>query len=392
MKRICHGLLFLTVLLFSACKDEAETDERVFLEKEQAFERNFGGAAEDIAYSIVEKDGFLYSFGLSKSFGEPNGDHYLIKTDLQGNLIWEKTYGGAAKEEGYRIKKSADGNLFLLGVTESSGNGATDVHLLKVDIEGNVLWESVVGGSNRDSPATLVEKASGEIIIAGNTESYGIGSTDIYLVWIDASGTFIRQKTHGESLLDGSSDLLELATGELMLFGYTNNYGTASRDFYLLKMTSLGDSIWSKRYGGNASYEEAHQLLQTANGNFLLHGHTSKTDPNHNMYSVLVDSAGNTIWEREVGGNQHDGGQAAIINSAGNFVLLGRSMSFGNQRQLLFVELTQNGNLIQQQQIGSAKNERADDIIEANNSYYIVGHSDNFGSGDNDVYLIKKLK
>ena len=57
------------------------------LKKEQAFERNFGGAAEDIAYSIVEKDGFLYSFGLSKSFGEPKGDHYLVKTNLQGNLI-----------------------------------------------------------------------------------------------------------------------------------------------------------------------------------------------------------------------------------------------------------------------------------------------------------------
>ena len=392
MDRLAYFALSLIILLSSSCKEEDETDPTVYLTRESGFEKNFGGIGEDIAYSLVEKDGFIYSFGISKSFDEPNGDHYLVKTDLDGNLIWEKTYGGTAKEEGYRIKKSNDGNLFLLGVTESSGNGATDIHVLKVDIDGNVIWEAVVGGSDRDSPATLIETKNSDILIAASTESFGKGSADIYLVWLDANGTFLRQKTHGETLLDGSSDVLELASGDLLLFGYTNNYGTASRDFYLLKLTDQGDSIWGKRYGGHNSYEEAHQLLQTANGNLLLHGHTSQTDPNHNMYSVLVDSAGNIIWEREFGGNQHDGGQSAIINSEGNFVLLGRSMSFGNQRQLLFVELAKNGTLIQHENIGSPKNERADDIIEVNNSYYIAGHSDFYGAGDNDVYLIKKLK
>lgn|GEM_PF-1409383 len=392
VNRLAYFLFSIVIALSTACKDDSETDPKVFLLKESGFEKNFGGTSEDMAYSIVEKDEFIYSFGFSKSFGEPNGDHYLVKTDLRGNLIWEKTYGGTAREEGYRIKKSTDGNLFLLGVTESSGSGETDIHVLKVDIDGHVLWETVVGGSNRDSPATLIETKNSELLIAASTESFGKGSADIYLVWLASNGTFLRQKTHGERLLDGSSDVLELANGELMLFGYTNNYGTASRDFYLLKLTAQGDSIWGKRYGGNNSYEEAHQLLRTANGNFLLHGHSSKTDPNHNMYSVLVDSTGTLIWEREFGGNQHDGGQSAIINSAGNFVLLGRSMSFGNQQQLLFVELAQNGNLIHQEDIGSSKNERADDIIEVNDSYYIAGHSDNYGSGDNDVYLIKKVK
>ena len=237
----------------------------------------------------------------------------------------------------------------------------------------------------------MIETSNSEILIAATTESLGNGARDMDLIWLDQQGSVLKERTYGQSGGDGGTDILEIENGNLMFFGYTSSYGAVSRDFYLLKLTANGDSIWGKRYGGSG-YEETHQLLQTADGNFLLHGHMTLTDPNHNMYSTLVDSSGNVIWGREFGGNQHDGGMSAIINSAGNFVLLGRSMSFGQKRQMLFAELTPNGNVITQTDIGNPKNDWGNEIIEVGNSYYIVGHTDNFGSGDNDSYLIRKLK
>ena len=391
MKRLLLLLSLMSSLLFS-CKNDDEIEDPAIIEKEiKVFGRTFGGPQNEESNSIVEDNGFLYLLGYSNSFKDPNGDHYLVKMDLEWNLIWEKTYGTTSLERGFKIVKSADGNLFLLGVTERRGGGDRDIHLLKVNTDGTLLWEKVLGGAMQEIPSTLIETSNSEILIAATTESLGNGARDMYLIWLDQQGNFIKERTYGQSGGDGGTDILELENGSLMFFGYTSSYGAVSRDFYLLKLTANGDSIWGKRYGGDG-YEETHQLLQTANGNFLLHGHSTITDPNHNMYSVLVDSSGNIIWEREFGGNQHDGGMSAIINSAGNFVLLGRSMSFGQQRQMLIVELSQNGNLISLENIGNPKNDWGNEIIEVNNSYYIAGHSDNFGSGDNDAYLIKKVK
>jgi hypothetical protein len=390
MKRLLIPFFIISLILFS-CKDDDVVEDVVLVERVKPFDKTYGGAQNDESNSIVEKDEFLYLLGYSNSFDDPNGDHYLLKTDLEGNVIWEKTYGSSSLEIGFKIVKSLDGNLFLLGVTERRGGGDRDIHLLKVNTEGTLLWEKVIGGPQQEIPATLIETSNSEILIAATTESLGNGARDMYLIWLDQQGTVLKERTYGQSGVDGGTDILEIENGNLMFFGYTSSYGAVSRDFYLLKLTANGDSIWGKRYGGD-DYEETHQLLQTADGNFLLHGHTTLTDPNHNMYSILVDSAGKVIWDREFGGDQHDGGMSAIINSAGNFVLLGRSMSFGQQRQILWAELNQNGNLRDIEDIGNPKDDWGNEIIEVGNSYYIVGHTDNFGDADNDSYLIRKLK
>ena len=391
-----NRLFLLSVLTFCSvmysCNDDDVVEERVYLEKESGFEKTYGGTESDELNSIVEQQNFLYSLGYTNSLGDMNGDFYLVKTDLEGNSIWEKTFGSAQLDVGYRIVKSTDGNLFLLGATEKANAGNRDIQLYKVDTDGNLIWEKSWGGAGQEIAETLIETSNSEILIAATTSSIGNGGRDIYLTWLSAQGNILREKTYGRSGDDGASDLLEIENGKLLVFGYTSSYGATSRDFYLLQLNANGDSLWGKRYGGN-DYEESWRIVKTKNNNYLLHGHSAKTDPNHNMYSVLVDSLGNTIWEREYGGSEHDGGHSALVNANGNFILLGRSMSFGQQRQMLFVELSKSGNLITQEDFGTAKNDWGNEIIEVGNSYYIVGHSDGFSDqGDNDGYLMRKLK
>jgi len=379
---------FICVFIIS-CSKESEPN---FNAPCNNFEKTFGDSLDDYANAIIIKNQEIFVFGTSKSFGDINGDHYLIKMSLYGDVIFENTYGGSAAEEGLDIIATNDGNFILIGTTESSGAGQKDIHVIKIDPNGNQIWENTFGGTLNDVPNDIIELSSGEFCITGVTESFGSGMRDIYVLWIDQNGNLIRQTYYGESDIDGGTKLLEIANQELMIFGFTRNYGATSRDFYLLKINAIGDSLWSKRYGGNG-YEESQSFLRTQNGGYLLNGHSSSTDPNHNMYGVKVDINGNQIWEMNFGGSQHDGGQALLINKAGNYVFVGSTESFGNGMQdVLFIVTNPNGQELLTHYFGGNQNDQIDDIIEFGDYYYMVGHSNSFGAGDKDVYLIKNHK
>lgn len=382
-------LLLIYFFQFSSCKKEQIIDEEA---ANSVFEKNMGGSSDDLANSIVIKDDFIYVLGQTKSFNDINGDHYLIKLDTDGKIIFEKSFGGNLTEEGTRIITTNDGNFIVIGSTESYGNGNKDVHILKIDDTGVVIWEKYYGGISDDTPYDIIETSNSEFCIAATTESFGAGSRDIYLLWIDQSGNLVREITYGGTEIDGSSKLMQIENNEIMLYGYTRNFGATSRDFYLMKLTSTGDSLWSKRYGGSG-YEESQDFARTSTGGFVLCGHSSSIDPNHNMYAIEIDANGNKIWENNYGGALHDGGQALLINSQGNYVLLGRSMSFGNgTRNIYLVETTPDGQQISEQIIGGSKNDRGQEIIEYKSYYFIVGYSNSFGSGDDDAYIVKLKK
>ena len=374
---------------YCACeKDESQPAQAV----NNAFEKTFGGASEDLANSIAIYEDALYILGQSKSFNDVNGDHYLIKLDIDGNLIFEKTYGGNLAEEGIEVLPTNDGNLILVGTTKSVGQGQKDIHVLKVNTAGDVLWEKSFGGPLDDEPSDIIETGNAEFCIAATTTSFGAGSRDMYLIWINQSGNLIRQKTFGGSDMDGSSALLEMDNNQLMLYGYTRNFGAMGRDLYLMKITAEGDSLWSKRYGG-VGYEASQGFAQTRTGGFIMNGHSSSSDVHHDMYAVEVDSNGNVLWENNYGGPAHDGGEDLLINEEGNYVFMARTMSFGNGNRNIYVVTTDlNGNQLSETVIGGSQNDWGEEIIELDDYYFIVGHSNSLGAGDNDAYVVKLKK
>ncbi len=353
------------------------------------FEKSIGGSMDDFVYDGVIHQDALYAVGTTHSLGDPNGDHYLIKMDLDGNVLWERNYGGVATDEGAAIHATNDGHLILAGATQSTGNGMKDIHLLKLNQNGDVIWEKTIGGSADDTPISVIETSDNSFCIAGTTESYGAGSRDIYLVWIDQNGSTIREKHFGGSDIDGSTELLELENKELMLYGYTANFGANSRDLYLMKLSANGDSIWSKRYGGSG-YEESQDFVRTPSGDFVLQGHSSSTDPIHDMFTVKVDANGNIIWEINNGGSMHDGGQAIAINEIGQYVLIGRSMSFrSGNRNIYMVTTDTDGNTLSEVILGGERDDWGQHLIVHKDHYYVLGHTNSFNDNANDAYILK---
>jgi hypothetical protein len=238
MKMTYRVLVFpILLLMFFSCKKEGEDNSEP---TNHEFQKSFGGSEEDLLNSVEIKDDFIYVLGQSKSFNDPNGDHYLIKLDINGNVIFEKTYGGNSEEEGIKIISTTDGNFLLLGTTASFGNGSKDIHVIKINSDGVVIWETSFGGLLDDSPSDILETSNSKFCIAATTESFGNGSRDIYLLWIDQNGNLVRESTFGGPENDGSSAILEIENDQLMLYGYTRNFGAISRDLYLMKISSDG--------------------------------------------------------------------------------------------------------------------------------------------------------
>jgi hypothetical protein len=112
----------------------------------------------------------------------------LIKTDGTGNMQWNKTYGGTGMDHFYSLVETSDGGYALGGYTNSFGAGSTDFWLIKTDANGNMEWNQTYGGAEYDLVSSLVETVDGGYALAGYTTSYGAGPWNFWLVKTDEYG------------------------------------------------------------------------------------------------------------------------------------------------------------------------------------------------------------
>jgi len=151
------------------------------------WQKAFGGSNDDQGWSVQQtSDGGYIIAGMTSSFDAGFHDVYLIKTDPNGNTQWEKTFGGSNYDFGFSVQKTSDGGYIIVGETSSFGAGSCDVYLIKTDPNGNLLWQKTFGGSDWDAGYSVQQTTDGGYIIAGTTESFGAGDLDVYLIKLSA--------------------------------------------------------------------------------------------------------------------------------------------------------------------------------------------------------------
>ena len=150
------------------------------------WQKTFGGMYKDVLYQVRETDdGNYIIIGSTESFGSGKADVWLIKTNDEGNALWNKTYGGKGNDHGYCVEQTDDGYV-MVGSTESFGSGGSDGWIIKTDEEGNLEWDATFGGERNDS-FTSLQKTDDGYIIAGSTESFGSGGSDGWVIKIVAN-------------------------------------------------------------------------------------------------------------------------------------------------------------------------------------------------------------
>jgi len=211
-----------------------------------SWQRTYSGSKTDEGWSVVQtSDGGYIVAGTTTSYDgdgrlgliPDEGDVYLIKTDANGNLIWQKNYGGPEEDAGYSVLQTNDGGYIIAGKTESYGAGGSDVYLIKTDTNGNMLWQKSYGGSELDCADSVLETNDGGYIIVGTTSSYSsYGDLDVYFIKTDANGNMLWQKTYdgAERGTDIGRSVAQTSDGGYIIVGYTWAR-EAGEDVWLIK-------------------------------------------------------------------------------------------------------------------------------------------------------------
>jgi hypothetical protein len=154
------------------------------------FQRIIGGTSLDFPYCIIQTTGGGYVLaGHTNSFGAGNRDIYIVKLDAGGTLLWSRTVGGANLEEAFSIIQTTDGGFAVPGQTNSFGAGFLDMFIVKFDSGGSLQWSKTIGEFENDGANSIIQTSDGGYVAAGYSFSFGINGPRMYVVKLDSSGT-----------------------------------------------------------------------------------------------------------------------------------------------------------------------------------------------------------
>lgn len=253
----------------------------------------FGGSGIDVAKSIVRlSDGNYLACGYTESFGAGENDVYLVKTFPNGQMIWEKTYGGAMAERGLKAIETIDGNYLVVGETGSCGAGKKDVYLLKVDAQGEVVWEQTFGDEDYQTGHDILETSDGNILIVGSSDIHGDDFLNIYLIKTDMDGNLIWEKQYGCPLdfYEYGLSILETTGGSYLISSTVNDAQSRKNDAYLIMLDPDGTVLWSDTFGGPGS-DRLLSIAQTSDNCFILAGQTNSWgEGEYDMWAIKISN------------------------------------------------------------------------------------------------------
>ena len=313
--------------------------------------KTYGGAETDECQSVKQTtDGGYIIAGTTNSFVAGDKDYYLIKTNENGDTVWSKTFDNSKYDNAFSTLQTTDGGFVIVGYTQQTGNSSYDVYLIKTDASGDTIWTKTYGGTQSEFPHYVNQTSDGGYIITGSTFSNTLGSQDVYLVKTDEYGDTLWTKAYGGTGSDVAEHVQQTPDGGYIIAGNTESFGTGSYDAYLLKTDSLGDTTWTKTYGG-VDFDKATSVQQTTDGGYIIAGMTKSYGAgNMDVYVIKTNENGETLWTKTYGGNNYDLASSLKQTTDGGYVIAGLTASFGNGNYDYYLIKTDiNGDTIQTQ-------------------------------------------
>lgn len=401
---------------------------------------HFGGTQNDAVgvYESPLNDGY-YLIGLSNSdiSGDKTAnsrggyDVWIIKTDLNFNILWDKTIGGSmddllsdVKIENNKIYISCFTESGVSGEKTSANNGSYDIWMLCLDLSGNIIWQNQYGGTDGDSNAKIIDYKPNSFLltaqsrspISGNKTVGTKGFDDIWLVEISKTdGQILNQKNIGTTSDDKFPNCVK-SNNHLYLVCVTQSdtisgdktdpgFGFGG-DIWLVKLDLSLNIIQDKCFGGTGT-EEFPKIVKI-NNNFYISSNSNsnpsgnKTAPNYSLigrdgWVINIDENLNIIWDKSYGGNADERIGKVFQNINGNLVLSLSSQSIpsGNKTSPRYgmsydcwVLITDNiGNIVAQVTYGGTEDEYGgvSPFLNSNNELLLIANSSSGISGNKTV-------
>ena len=226
MQKFILVLLIAFTAILSSCKKQSLPPAHL------GFEKQIIDSADDYCNAMISvNDKFLYLAGYTiGNSGDKN--FMLMKMDLDGNLIWKKEYGIALlPDECFSIKLINDNQLLLAGMSTVILSGDENMMLVKTDLDGNLIWQKGFGTPANDVAADVLELQNKNLFIAGNSRDFNSGTRSVYWVITDADGNVLHQNHIGTSLEDGGSKVILDKNNLPVILAWTDSGQIGARDF-----------------------------------------------------------------------------------------------------------------------------------------------------------------
>ena len=289
---------------------------------EVEWSRTYGRPWDDYCESVRQTSdgGYLLAGFTTREDGE---DFWLVRTNALGDSLWSRTYGGTGLLECRDMQLTSDGGCVMAGGALLSVATGFDFWVVKTDAAGDSQWSRSFGGPNDDFCEAVLQADDGGHVLAGSTHSYGAGGYDFWLVKTDSVGDSLWSRTFGGYADDECACVERTADGGYILGGGTWSYGAGWYDIWLVKTDANGDSQWSRTIGGSGM-EFCYSLQRTADGGFILAGEKYEPTDSSGTDALLLktDADGDCLWQRTFGGAQDDVAFAVQQTTDGGYIVV----------------------------------------------------------------------
>jgi hypothetical protein len=222
------------------------------------------------------------------------GDYWAIKLDINGTLQWSKYFGGSFTDIPYDVIQTNTGYI-LVGSSDSddiditNSNGQYDFWVISISNNGDLIWEKSFGGSEIDEARAIVDAGDGNYLIVGDTRSNdgdiseNKGGADLWVIKIDPLGNLVWEKTLGGGSFDVGRSIKKLPDGGFLISGSSRSpdgdvmMNQGQNDAWVLKINNTGNLDWEKAIGGTA-IDFANDAIQLIDGSVIAVGESNSND------------------------------------------------------------------------------------------------------------------
>jgi len=312
------------------------------------WQKTYGGNADEYGYSIQQTlDSGYIVIGSTSTYGAGMNDLWALKLDSSGNSQWQKTYGGINNDEGYSIQQTSDAGYVMTASTCSYGAGGADLWVLKCDSEGEIQWQKTYGGSADECGYSIQQTLDSGYIVIGSTSTYGAGMNDLWVLKLDNSGKNQWQKTYGQTFSDEGYSIQQTLDGGYIVTGYIDTHCQCLYALWIMKIDCYGNIIWQKFYG-ETHHGYVTGVQQTLDGGYIVIGETqSYGNGGYDLWVIKLDNAGNCCWQKTYGGTSDEESYDIRQLSNGGYILVGLTHSFGTGNSDVWVlKIDKSGNIL----------------------------------------------
>jgi hypothetical protein len=354
-------ILTLFVWIFSCCGIAQVT-----------FQKAIGVSNLNSAYSVLQTtDSGYIAVGITQIITDHST--YLIKTNAGGDLLWAKTYSFSGPLWGFSVQQTYDGGYIITGFI------TTGICLIKTNAGGDTLWNKIYKVSGAIGYSVQQTYDSGFIIVGSRS-----APSDAILIKTNSSGNPSWSKTYGGLANDEAYSVQQTIDSGYIMVGYTKSFGTGSADVYLIKTDNIGDTLWTRVYGGVLG-DFGNSVKQTSDGGYIVSGSTNSFGTGgSDVYLIKTDNIGNALWSKTFGGTGNDGGSSVQQTTDMGYIISGTTNSFGNGAYLIKTDST--GNAEWSKVIAGAG---FSSVEQTNDGGYIACGSVGTLAGNVDFLLVK---